>query len=94
MITIKNQAWEIIKTLEADVNKTLLKQLQNEWIEIASACYTGICWACMCNVDEWVENIDKTFKWEPGFPLAEEELMTCIAWIKNKDEDIVLRTIY
>lgn len=94
MITIKNSSWEVIKTIEADLSKTLLKQLQEEWIEIASACYTGICWACMCEIESWWENIDKSFRWEPGFPLWEEELMTCIAWVKDKEKDIVLKTIY
>ena len=49
-ITIKNAAWETLKTLDADMNKTLLKQLEAEWIEIPSACFTGICGACMCEI--------------------------------------------
>lgn len=94
MIIIKNSVWEVIKTIEADLTKTLLKQLQEAWVEMSYACHTGICWACMCNIESGSENIEKSFRWEPGFPLWDDEVMTCIWWIKNKDIDVVLKTIY
>jgi len=94
MITIKNASWEVIKTIEADLTKTLLKQLEAEWVSMAAACYTGICWACMCQIEDGEENINKSFRWEPWFPLGDDEVMTCIAWVKDKDKDIVLKTIY
>ena len=94
-ITIKNAAGEIIKTLDADVNKTLLKQLESEWIEIPSACFTGICGACMCEIEKWEELINKEATTAPGFPLADEEVMTCIAKVKdNADWEIVLKSMY
>lgn len=94
MITIKNSTWEIIKTIEADISKTLLKQLQDSEVEMAYACHTGICWACMCQIESGSENVNKSFKWEPWFPLWDDEVMTCIWWIKNKDIDVILKTIY
>ncbi len=94
MITIKNSNWEVIKKIDADLNKTLLKQLEAEGISLPAACYTGMCWACMCHIESWEENVDKSFRWEPWFPLWDEEVMTCIAWLKDKDKDIVLKTIY
>ncbi len=94
MITIKNASWEVIKTIDSDLNKTLLKQLEAEWIQLAAACYTGICWACMCEIESWEENVNKSFRWEPWFPLWDEEVMTCIAGVKNTEKDIVLKTIY
>ena len=94
MITIKNSNGDIIKEIDAELNKTLLKQLEAEWISLPAACYTGMCWACMCHIESWEENVDKSFRWEPWFPLADEEVMTCIAWLKDKDKDIVLKTIY
>lgn len=94
-ITIKNAAWEIIKTLDADINKTLLKQLEAEGVEIPSACFTGICWACMCEIEEWEEYINKEATTAPGFPLADEEVMTCIAKVKaDADWEIVLKSMY
>lgn len=93
-ITIKNSRGEIIKTIDADLNRTLLKQLEEAWVEMASACFTGICGACMCQIEAGEEYIDKSFKWEPGFPLAEEEIMTCIAGVKQGDGEIILKSIY
>jgi len=94
MITIKNASWEVIKTIESDISKTLLKQLQESWVEMAYACHTGICGACMCQIESGSENVNKSFKWEPWFPLWDDEVMTCIAWVINKDENIILKTIY
>ena len=52
----------------------------------------------MCQVETWWEFLNKSFKTEPGFPLDESEVMTCIAWIDEKsinlDEKIILKTIY
>jgi ferredoxin len=42
-LIIKNAEGEILKELDAEVNKTLLKQLEAEGVEIPAACYTGIC---------------------------------------------------
>jgi ferredoxin len=94
-ITIKNATWEIIKTFDADLNKTLLKQLEAEGIEIPSACFTWICWACMCEIEKWEELINKEATTAPGFPLADEEVMTCIAKVnKDLDWEIVLKSMY
>lgn len=94
-ITIKNASWETIKTFNADLNKTLLKQLEAEWVEIPSACFTWICWACMCEIEEWWDFIDKEAVTASGFPLADEEVMTCIAKIKsNQGWGIILKSMY
>lgn len=94
-ITIKNASWEIIKTLDADLNKTLLKQLEAEWVEIPSACFTWICGACMCEIEKGEEFVNKEATTAPGFPLADEEVMTCIAKIySDEDGEIVLKSMY
>lgn len=94
-IIIKNAQWEIIKELDADLNKTLLKQLESQWVEIPAACYTGICGACMCEIESWEEWVNKSFRWEPGFPLWDEEVMTCVAGINpDVQGDIILKKIY
>lgn len=94
-ITIKNASGEVIKTLDADINKTLLKQLEAEGVEIPSACFTGICGACMCEIEEWEKHINKEATTAPGFPLADEEVMTCIAKVKADAQwEIVLKSMY
>ena len=94
-ITIKNASWKIIKTLDAEINKTLLKQLEEHGVEIPSACFTGICGACMCEIESGAEFINKEATTAPGFPLADEEVMTCISKItSDQDWEIVLKSMY
>ncbi len=89
-IIVKDSSWKIIKELDQNINKTLIKQLTDEWVEVMSACHHWICWACIYWIEQWVENINKSFKGEPWFPLWDEEVMTCIAWVNWKNNDIVL----
>jgi ferredoxin len=94
-ITIKNASGDIVKTLDADLNKTLLKQLEAEGIEIPSACFTGICGACMCEIEQGEEFVEKEAITASGFPLSDEEVMTCIAKVKTDSEgEIVLKSMY
>ena len=93
-ITIKNKDWKIIKQIDLDVNKILISQIIDSWVEVDFACNTGICWACMMKIESWEENIIKNKKTEPAFDLWKNEVMTCIAWVKSLDWDIVLRKIY
>ena len=80
-IKVKSQTWEI-KEVDIKPNKSLLKELEKAGYEILHACNTGACWACMCKATKWSEFIDKAGLNEPMFPLAEEEVMTCIATVK------------
>ncbi len=98
-ITIKNKDGEILKTLDAKVGQTLLKQITDAWIEIHNACMFGICAACMCQIESWEEFLDKSLRTEPGFPLWDDEIMTCIWGLKKEISpeetwEIILKTIY
>ncbi len=94
-IIIKNIDGIIEKEIPADINKTLLKQVEESGVEMQSACHSGICGACICTIEQWWENIDKSFRWEPWFPLGDDEVMTCIAGLATTDgENIILRKIY
>ena len=98
-ITIKNKDWELIKTLDAKVGQTLLKQITESWVEIHNACQIWICAACMCQIEKWEEFLNKSFRTEPWFPLWDDEIMTCIAWLSKEvnpemEGEIILKTIY
>lgn len=92
-ICVENSEGILIKELPLDIGKTLLKQLESAWVEIPNACRTWMCAACLCNIVQWWEYLIKDFRWEPAFPLGEDEVMTCIAGVKETDEKIILRTI-
>ena len=93
-IRIENSEGELVKEVPVEVGKTLLSQLEAAEVEIPNACRAGMCAACMCHIKEWQEDIQKDLKWEPAFPLWEDEVMTCIAWVSDTDTTIVLQTMY
>lgn len=93
-ITIKDKDWKTIKEINSDTSKTLISQIRESWVEVNSACHMGMCWACMMNIESWVENVVKNKKTEPSFPLWKDEVMTCIAWVNSLDRDISLKQVY
>ncbi len=91
-IIIKNSSWEIVKELDQDVKKTLISQMRDAGVNVLAACHHGICGACIYKVNTWQNALKKDFKWSPGFPLWDDEVMTCIAWISEESsEDIELQ---
>jgi len=68
-LTIKDRHGNILKTLDAQVGKTLLSQIEAAGGEIPNACRAGMCAACMCHIEKGGEYIRKDFRTEPSFPL-------------------------
>jgi len=93
-LRIENAKWEYIGELEVQAGKVLLSQLEAANIEIPNACRAGMCAACMCHIVSGSEFIKKDTRWEPAFPLGDDEVMTCIGWVLDTDETIILRTMY
>ena len=95
-ITIKNNEWTVLKQFEWVEGKTLLKQAEENGVEIPNACHQWMCAACMCHIESGGENIEKDFRNEPAFPLGEDEVMTCIGGVIDDGEcdEIVLKTMY
>lgn len=92
-IIVKNNAWEILTSIQIEAEKTLLKQLEAQGIEIPNACRIGICASCLCTAEQGSEHLIKNLTGEPAFPLAEEEIMTCIGWVADTEEEIILTTM-
>ncbi len=86
-IIVKNASWEVIKEFEQDINKTLISQMRDADLNVLSACHHWICWACIYKVNNGWENIIKDFKWSPWFPLWDDEVMTCIAWLQDSNSE-------
>lgn len=93
-LVIKNAEGKIEKVLQVDEKSTLLKQLEANGVEIHSACHAGICGACICTIEAWENLINKSKITEPWFPLADNEVMTCIWGCKSGDWEIILKKIY
>jgi len=92
-VRIENAKWEYVQEIEVDHTKPLLKQLEAHDIEIPNACNIGMCGACLCMSETAPELLTKSLRWEPAFPLWEEEIMTCIGWVVETDETVILRTM-
>jgi ferredoxin len=92
-LRVENAAKAELWQWNIDSSKPLLPQLEAQWVEIPNACRTGMCSACMCTVVKWQEHIVNNLRGEPAFPLWEDEIMTCIGWIAETDDEIILRTM-
>lgn len=93
-VIIENSAGEVMKELDVEVWKVLLSQLEAAWVDIPNACRAGMCAACMCHIKNWEDSVNKSLRWEPAFPLGDNEIMTCIWWVEQSDEPIILQTMY
>ncbi len=93
-VRVENANGELIKEVPVDAGRILLSQLEASDIEIPNACRSWICASCLCHIVQGGEHIEKNFRGEPGFPLAEDEVMTCIAGVRETDETVILRTMY
>jgi len=92
-VQVQNAAGEELAKVKIDSTKPLLSQLQSEGIEIPNACKIWMCAACLCTIQSWQEHVVKNLRWEPSFPLWDEEIMTCIGGVKETDEEIILQTM-
>lgn len=92
-VRIENSRGWILWEVKVDSSKPLLKQLEAEGIEIPNACNIWMCAACLCNAPGWDATLNKSLRGEPAFPLWEWEIMTCIGWVIETDEVVVIKTM-
>ncbi len=93
-LTIRDSDGNTLKTLDISPEKTLLHELQKAEIDIPNACRAGMCGACMCHIESGAEHVQKNKRGEPSFPLADDEVMTCIGGVTDSWDEIVLKTLY
>lgn len=93
-IIVKDSEGNIEKEVQVNEKTPILWQLERDGVTMQSACHAGICWACICMIESGGENLDKSWFSEPGFPLAENEIMTCIWSISRSEGEVVLKKIY
>ena len=92
-LRVETAAGELIQELEVNALKPLLWQLEAAGIEIPNACKIGMCAACLCNAPAGDNALNKSLRGEPAFPLGDGEIMTCIGWVIETDETIILQTM-
>ena len=85
-VIIKDVQWKEIWNFLAEDWKNIAELAAMHWIDIFVSCGAGVCWVCLCKIEEW-KNIVKSDAFNtPLIPLKSdddwnaEEVLTCIAW--------------
>ena len=105
-VIIKDPKWDEIWQFIAEDGKNIAELAAMHGIDIPVSCGAGVCWVCMCKVEDWKD----TVKWDafnsPLVPLKNdenwnpEEVLTCIAGFNPKkfddgqDHTVVLQRAY
>lgn len=96
-ITVLWKDWVELWTFSAEKGKLITTMATENNVEIPMSCGAGACGQCLCEIIEWWEFIDK---WNGFMALEENQVLTCIAFIKDEYFDnnkswkiIIKRTI-
>ena len=83
-ITVQATDWSDLGSFEAKKWETIMSLAQANSVEIPFSCGAWACGLCLCEIVEWVEYINKAYSM-PGFmELEENQVLTCIAAIKDE----------
>ena len=83
-ITVQSKDWTELWTFAAEKWKVFTTLATENWVEIPMSCGSWACGMCLCEILEWVEYINKAYSM-PGFmELEENQVLTCIAAVKDE----------
>lgn len=83
-ITVLARDWAELWTFAAEKWKVFTTLATENWVEIPMSCGAWACGLCLCEIVEWLEYINKAYSM-PGFmELEENQVLTCIAAIKDE----------
>ena len=100
-ITVQWSDWTEIGSFMAKKWETIMALAQANNVEIPFSCGAGACGLCLCYIVQWWEYINKEYTTPSFMQLDEDQVLTCIAAVKNEcfdDEnaniEIVLKRAY
>ena len=100
-ITVQWSDWTEIGSFAAKKWETIMSLAQANNVEIPFSCGAGACGLCLCYIVQWWEYINKEYTTPSFMHLDEDQVLTCIAAIKDEyfdDEnvniEIVLKRAY
>lgn len=70
--------------IPAVLRQSILDTVMDKGISIPYACKWGACNACQCKVNKWMEYIDRDLISEALIPVDEDQLLTCVGWVKDE----------
>ena len=105
-VIIKDPQWNEVWQFTAEDWKNIAELAAMHWVMIPVSCWWGVCWVCLCKVEQWREVVKADAFNTPLMPLKTdeawnpEEVLTCIAWFNPeafndwKDHTVVLQRTY
>ena len=100
-ITVQWSDWTEIGSFVAKKWETIMALAQANNVEIPFSCGAWACWLCLCYIVQWWEYINKEYTTPSFMQLDEDQVLTCIAAIKdecfdgwNAKIEIVLKRAY
>ena len=100
-VTIQWSDWIEIGSFAAKKGETIMALAQANNVEIPFSCGAGACWLCLCYIVRWWEYINKEYTTPSFMQLDEDQVLTCIAAVKdecfdgeNANIEIILKRAY
>lgn len=100
-ITVQATDWSNLGSFEAKKWETIMALAQANSIEIPFSCWAWACGLCLCYIVKWWEFINKAYTTPSFMELDEDQVLTCIAAVKdeyfddeNANIEIILKRAY
>lgn len=100
-ITVQWSDWTEIGSFTAKKWETIMASAHANNVEIPFSCGAGACGLCLCYIVQWWEYINKEYTTPSFMQLDEDQVLTCIAAVKdecfdnvNANIEIVLKRAY
>jgi len=81
-IIVKSGSGSELGLFNADATQTITSFGAEAGILIPVACGVGACGICIADIESGAEFLNKTAFGSEGFPVTEEQVLTCIASVK------------
>ena len=100
-ITVQATDWSDLGSFEAKKWETIMALAQANSVEIPFSCGAWACGLCLCYIVKWWEFINKSYTTPSFMELDEDQVLTCIAAVKdecfddeNANIEIILKRAY
>ena len=100
-ITVQATDWSDLGSFEAKKWETIMALAQANSVEIPFSCWAWACGLCLCYIVKWGEFINKAYTTPSFMELDEDQVLTCIAAVKdecfddeNANIEIVIKRAY
>lgn len=100
-ITVQWSDWTVLGSFDAKKWETIMALAQANNVEIPFSCGAWACGLCLCYIVQWWEYINKAYTTPSFMELDEDQVLTCIAAVKdecfddeNANIEIVLKRAY